>query len=215
MTQFTTGTRSNTDGLIDLTRNYTADLTNAGYDSGANINFGGSNAIKINSNSALFSNTFTWTGWHYFTSDAGGYSGLFWAEGSTGGGSGYQYLLSYRSLGSNAYAHYRINNTTTGWNNTDTGTLASNMLNTWMHTTWTFNGGTTKIYINGQLKHTDTSRGTYNGGTDSPVYIGGRNDLNSSYGTRGYLSLVNYYNRVLTDTEILQIYNSTKSRFGL
>ena len=146
-TQFVNGTRSNTDGLIDLTRNYTADLTNAGYDSGANINFGGSNAIKINSNSALFSNTFTWTGWHYFTSDTGGYSGLFWAEGSTGGGSGYQYLLSCRSLGSNAYAHYRINNTTTGWNNTDTGTLASNMLNTWMHTTWTFNGGTTKIYI--------------------------------------------------------------------
>ena len=114
---------------------------------------------------------------------------------------------------SNAYAHYRINNATTGWGNTDTGTLMSSMLNKWMYTTWTFNNGTTKIYINGVLSHTDTSRGAYNGGSDSPIYIGARNDLWGSI--NGYIDLVSYHNRALTDAEILKNFNSQRSRYSV
>ncbi len=200
--------------MLDLTGNYTTDLTNAAFDSNANMYLSGGKAVKIVSNSSLFSNTFTWSAWHYIIADGGtGYAGIFWAEGAVGGGSGYQYLLSYRSLGSNAYAHYRINNATTGWGNTDTGTLASSMLNRWIYTTWTFNNGTTKIYINGVLSHTDTSRGAYNGGSDSPVYIGARNDLWGSI--NGYIQQASYHNRALSDSEVLRNFNATKSRFGL
>jgi len=207
-TQFSKGTRSNTQGLLDLTGNYTTDLTNAAFDSNANMYLSGGKAVKIVSNSSLFSNTFTWSAWHYIIADGGtGYAGIFWAEGAVGGGSGYQYLLSYRSLGSNAYAHYRINNATTGWGNTDTGTLASSMLNRWIYTTWTFNNGTTKIYINGVLSHTDTSRGAYNGGSDSPVYIGARNDLWGSI--NGYIQQASYHNRALSDSEVLRNFNAT------
>jgi len=207
-------TRSNTQGLLDLTGNYTIDLTNAAYDSSSKIYLSGSKAIKINSNSSLFSNAFTWSAWHYIIADGGaGYAGIFWAEGAVAGGSGYQYLLSYRNLGSNAYAHYRINNATTGWGNTDTGTLMSSMLNKWIYTTWTFNNGTTKIYINGVLSHTDTSRGAYNGGSDSPIYIGARNDLWGSI--NGYIDLVSYHNRTLTDAEILKNFNSQRSRYSV
>lgn len=208
------GTRTVTNGLVDLNENYTTDLTNAAFDSNANMYLSGGKAVKIVSNSSLFSNTFTWSAWHYIIADGGtGYAGIFWAEGAVGGGSGYQYLLSYRSLGSNAYAHYRINNATTGWGNTDTGTLASSMLNRWIYTTWTFNNGTTKIYINGVLSHTDTSRGAYNGGSDSPVYIGARNDLWGSI--NGYIQQASYHNRALSDSEVLRNFNATKSRFGL
>jgi hypothetical protein len=213
-TKFTVGTRSNTQGLLDLTGNYTIDLTNAAYDSSSKIYLSGSKAIKINSNNSLFSNAFTWSAWHYIIADGGtGYAGIFWAEGAVAGGSGYQYILSYRNLGSNAYAHYRINNATTGWGNTDTGTLMSSMLNKWIYTTWTFNNGTTKIYINGVLSHTDTSRGAYNGGSDSPIYIGARNDLWGSI--NGYIDLVSYHNRALTDAEILRNFNSQRSRYSV
>jgi hypothetical protein len=214
LVNFTPTSRSNTQGLLDLTGNYTIDLTNAAYDSSSKIYLSGSKAIKINSNSLLFSNTFTWSAWHYIIADGGtGYAGIFWAEGAVAGGSGYQYLLSYRNLGSNAYAHYRINNATTGWGNTDTGTLMSSMLNKWIYTTWTFNNGTTKIYINGVLSHTDTSRGAYNGGSDSPIYIGARNDLWGSI--NGYIDLVSYHNRALTDAEILKNFNSQRSRYSV
>ena len=213
-TPFVDGSRSNTQGLLDLTGNYTIDLTNAAYDNSSKIYLSGSKAIKINSNSSLFSNAFTWSAWHYIIADGGaGYAGIFWAEGAVAGGSGYQYLLSYRNLGSNAYAHYRINNATTGWGNTDTGTLTSSMLNKWIYTTWTFNNGTTKIYINGVLSHTDTSRGAYNGGSDSPIYIGARNDLWGSI--NGYIDLVSYHNRTLTDAEILKNFNSQRSRYSV
>lgn len=213
-TAFVAGSRSNAQGLLDLTGNYIIDLTNAAYDSSSKIYLSGSKAIKINSNSSLFSNAFTWSAWHYIIADGGtGYAGIFWAEGAVAGGSGYQYLLSYRNLGSNAYAHYRINNATTGWGNTDTGTLMSSMLNKWIYTTWTFNNGTTKIYINGVLSHTDTSRGAYNGGSDSPIYIGARNDLWGSI--NGYIDLVSYHNRTLTDAEILKNFNSQRSRYSV
>lgn len=213
-TQYTNSSRSNTTGLVDLAKNYTLDLTNAAYDGNAKIYLSGGKAIKINSNSSLFSNTFTWSAWHYIIADGGtGYAGIFWAEGAVAGGSGYQFLLSYRNMGSNAYAHYRIGNATTGWGNTDTGTLISSMLNRWVHTAWTFNNGTTKIYINGAVAHTDTSRGAYNAGSDSPIYIGARNDLWGSI--NGYIDNVIYYNRALNDSEILKLYDSNRKRYGL
>lgn len=66
------------------------------------------------------------------------------------------------------------------------------------------------LYINGVL---NTSN---NGGSQGPngIAIGRYNPGASEYST-GEFSFVMVYNRVLTDSEILQNYNATKTRFGL
>jgi len=187
------------------------------YDStsGGNITFDGSNdMVWVNNNvSNLFSNTFTQMAWVYYLSDTGTYQGIFWGEGAVAGGSGYQMLLSFLSVNSTSCStHCRVNNSVTGWSNND-NTLGIVMTNSWKHVAWSFNNGTTKMYLNGSLQWTDTSRGSYVGGTSSPFVIGGRNDAALCSNMR--VANVLCYNRTLTDSEILQNYNIQKSRFGL
>jgi hypothetical protein len=69
------------------------------------------------------------------------------------------------------------------------------------------------MYINGALFHTDTSRGGYSGGTDSPIHIGARND--GAYGAPIYPDVMKLYNKALTAQEVQQNYRQYKSRFNL
>jgi hypothetical protein len=208
--QYVNGTRSVTQGLVSLANNYTVDLTNASYDSNAQISLDGSNDyIKVAQNANFYTNDWTWEMVVKFTSNTGTYQGLVWAEGDTGGGSGLQYLLT---LVNNTYLHYRIYNTTTGWANTDTANITFNPL-LYNHIVWQFTNGTTKIYINGTLFHTNTSRGPYSGGSNSPMFLGARND--GSYGAPIIPTLYKFYNQALTATQIAQNYQAYKSRFNL
>lgn len=209
-TPFTTGTRSVTQGLVPLVSNYTIDLTNASYNSNAQISLDATNDyIKVAQNSNFYTNDWTWEMVVKFTANTGTYQGLVWAEGATGGGSGYQYLLT---IYNNAIFHYRIYNTTTGWANTDTANITFNPL-LYNHIVWQFSNGTTKIYVNGILFHTNTSRGPYSGGSDSPMFLGARND---GFGGAPILpAIYRFYNRALTSSEVAQNYLAYKSRFNL
>ena len=73
-------------------------------------------------------------------------------------------------------------------------------------------GTTTYFYINGQLKKTGSSSSTI--GNSSQPFRLGINTVNSET-YRGTISTTQVYNRALSATEVLQNYNSTKSRFGL
>jgi hypothetical protein len=195
--------------------NNSAELLNGpsySSDGGGSINFDGTDDRgRIPQNNALYGNTFTWEFWVKFDAFPNTYSGIVWAEGSTGGGSGLQYLLSIQDTSGTRVFHYRISNTVTGWANTDTAVIDFTPTN-WTHIVWTFDNGTTKIYTQGSLFHTNTIRGSYNGGTDSPVFIGGRND---SFGSLdGKYGAVNHYTVALDATQVLANYNSTKSRYG-
>jgi len=177
---------------------------------GGIITLDGTNDYVVASqNNVFYTSYWTWEMFLKFNSNTGTYQGLVWAEGATGGGSGYQYLLT---LYNNSYFHYRIYNTSTGWNNTDTTTINFTPTN-YTHIVWQFDNGTTRIYINGSLWHTDTSRGSYSGGSNSPMYLGCRNDVvyMASISTGYY----RFYSKVLSSAEILQNYNAQKSRFGL
>jgi hypothetical protein len=168
--------------------------------------------VRISQNNIFYNNAFTWEFWIKFDAFPNTYSGIVWAEGVTGGGSGLQYLLSIQDNSGTRFFHYRIYNTSTGWASTDTSTI--NFIPTnWTHVVWTFNNGTTNIYTQGSLFHTDTSRGSYNGGTDSPVFLAGRNDAFASLD--GEYGIANFYNKALSATEITQNYNAQKTRFGL
>ena len=204
------GTRSTTQGLLPLVSNSTIELSNVTYDSNGQISLDGSNDyFKIYQNNNFYTNDWSWEMVVKFTSNTGTYQGLLWAEGATGGGSGYQYLLT---LYNNAIFHYRIYNTSSGWNYTDTANITFDPLK-YNHITWQFNNGTTSIYVNGVLFHTDTSRGAYSGGTNSPMFIGARND--GAYGAPIIPDICKFYNRTLTQEEVQQSYNKYKTRFNL
>jgi hypothetical protein len=209
-TQFVNGTRSATQGLLDLTGRSVIDLTNSSFNSNSQISLdGSSDYIKISQNNNFFTNQWTWEMVVNFAGNTGTYLGLVWAEGDTGGGSGLQYLLT---LYDHTYFHYRINNSITGWANTDTATINFNPSN-YTHIVWQFNNGVTNLYVNGALFHTNSGRGSYIGGTNSPMFIGARND--GAYSSIMQPHLVKHYNRILSQNEVTQNFKKYQTRFGI
>ena len=75
-------------------------------------------------------------------------------------------------------------------------------------------GTTTYFYINGDLKKTGSSSSTI--GISSSIFRIGDNS-NSTPGEqfKGNIYTTQIYNRALSQTEIIQNYNATKTRFGL
>ena len=188
--------------------NGTLNNASMGTTTAGTITFDGADDnVVISSASDFFTNTWTYEMFVKFGNNIGTYQGLVWAEGTTqAGGSGLQYLLALKTFNT---LHYRIYNATTGWTNTDVS--VSFTPTDYNHIVWQFNNGTSKVYLNGQLLNTDTSRGAYNGLTNQPLCIGSRNDLN--YEMNGDIPVVNFYNRELTAAEISQNYNAQKNRF--
>jgi hypothetical protein len=101
-------------------------------------------------------------------------------------------------------------------NDTDVNSLTSST-NTWYHYVFTYNHSspyTKNIYRNAvkQTTSEQQSQSQYTGtGTlrIGAIYSSGGNYAN------GRFAMARIYNRILADTEILQNYNSNKSRFGL
>ena len=212
-TPFVAGTRSATQALLPIVKNSTIDLTNISFDSDAEISLDGtSDRIRIDQDGNYFQPAFTWEMVVKFTSIQNTYQGLVWAEGSSQGEFGYsgeQYLLS---LYNNQYFHYRIQNTTTGWTNTNTSAIDFNPL-LYNHIVWQFYNGTTRIYINGKLFHTDTSRGSYSGGKFSPFFLGARND--GVFSSAIKMPVSRLYNRELSAEEVKQNFDFYDARFGI
>ena len=73
-----------------------------------------------------------------------------------------------------------------------------------------------KFYINGVLLGTQNVTGVL-GTNANGMSIGAYGGFNGgrSYYYSGDIATMKFYNRTLTDTEVLQNYNATKSRFGL
>jgi hypothetical protein len=101
-----------------------------------------------------------------------------------------------------------LNGTTGGWLQSNIPAATGN----WIHTTATWTGGISTIYINGIFNTSASRPGTPQTGS-SVLYVGYRLDANSTF----FGSIANFqlHNRALSATEILQNYNATKTRFGL
>jgi len=93
------------------------------------------------------------------------------------------------------------------------GTLS---LNQWQYVVGTWNTNRTyKTYINGSLVSTGTQTGDgYNTIGASLFRVGGQAQGENRY-FNGRISITRIYNKVLSDSEILQNYNAQKGRFGL
>lgn len=86
-------------------------------------------------------------------------------------------------------------------------------LGTWNHFCFTLSGSTETVYKNGTLIGSRTLVAAPNYTDTGNVTLGSRNDGTLFY--NGRLANIKLYNRVLTAAEVLQNYNTTKSRFGL
>ncbi len=105
-----------------------------------------------------------------------------------------------------------LNGTSGGWlqSVTNVGTGA------WFNTTLTWDGSTSRIYINGLLDNSGSRPGTILTGS-SNITLGARlNTFNNIVGTLlGNLGNFLIYNRTLTAAEALQNFNADRSRFGV
>jgi hypothetical protein len=163
---------------------------------GAIVFDGVNDCIVVSSNANILSKTsYTKISWFYITSYlyniiSGGNSGAhaFWLGGTANLRAGHN----------------------GAWSTVVSTTNLS--LNTWYFGAVTFN--TTngwKLYVNGVQESTSVSTTTYTGNDE--ILVG-------AYGTgtnvfAGRIAVAQVYNKVLTDQEILQNYNATKTRYGL
>jgi len=82
--------------------------------------------------------------------------------------------------------------------------------NTWFNTTLVIDGVSITSYLNGVADYT----GVYVGFTTKYQATIGRHGDSASYYFDGEISIVRIYNKSLSQAEILQNYNSQKSKFG-
>ena len=101
---------------------------------------------------------------------------------------------------------------------TNLSATTADFMNTtnWYQIVGTYSNGNRRIYINGSLVSSDTQTGviqTNSSGCSIGAYggySGGR-----SYFYDGNLAIIRVYNRELSASEVLQNFNSTRSRFGI
>jgi hypothetical protein len=104
------------------------------------------------------------------------------------------------------------------WHGSLTNKVISSALsfNTWYHIGWTYDGTTFTGYINGASIGT-TTFGRGRNGSAIHYTIGASESTNMGTNAywKGMFSNFSVYNRSLSSLEVLQIYNSTKQRYGL
>ena len=82
--------------------------------------------------------------------------------------------------------------------------------NTWYNVTVVRSSNTYSLYIDGVYKSNFTNSNVY---SRDPKTIGANRDISEEF--MGDISIVKFYDRVLSSTEITQNYNALKSRFNL
>ena len=196
-TPYTVGTRSATQGLLDLTGNSSIDLSNVSFDSNAQIVFDGSNDyINIPSSTVFDTQTVTVevVVKPYATSQYG-----FWFEK---GAVNTQYSLF-------------IEGGSIVWRQASQSQYSSSsnlVANGWNHVVGTFKTGERKTYVNGVLRAEDSLVHTL-ATNQGNQFIGSYNS--GGYHYNGEIAIVKVYNRVLTATEVASNYNHYKSRFNI
>ena len=197
-TPFTPGntTRSSTQGLLDLTGNYSIDLANVSFDSNAQIYFDGSNdVIDIPNSTTLFSGT------QDLTVEA-----AYNMEGQGGGAIFGNYGPSYTTDHLWFSGMYGI------WLNSGVYAPGYPLANGRYHMVGTRESGVMKLYLNGVLVNSGTRAASI--ATDIDYRIGA--DVNgAAEDFTGDIYVVKAYSRALSAAEVLNNYNFYKSRFNL
>ena len=138
------------------------------------------------------------------------------------------FKLTSTPVGSNTIIKFGANNS--GWligvssggiyfqlytnSNSFTGGGYSVPLNVWNNVTFTFNGPTYTLYVNGSSVSTTSTSGSIINGGNTTVNIGRDGSISSNY-FAGKMSIIRTFAQTLTASEVLNIYNAGKQRHGL
>jgi len=215
-TPFVNGTRSATQGLIDRTGNSTIDLSDVSFDSNAQMAFDGTDDYALTTFTPSADDNKTISVWVNFDILTGSYSyvvGLDYSNSTDG-----FIPISVASYNGNWVLRMRQQLGTLGTNLVVYSNLTINT-GEWINLVISSNGSAFNFYKNG-VKGSAVS-GTNNGRwfsiLNEPIMIGASDWLTNQLlsTTDGKIANVSIYNKQLTDAEVLQNYNATKSRFNL
>lgn len=208
VTPFTPGTRSNTQGLIDLSKRSVMTVANASFDSNAMLNFDGTNDYIQLTSFPQPTNYITCEAW-INPQDAV-------TPGTIRGGvissTNSMYLGIFDSYDGTTFgSHWAVQTSTGARPYNVNGSIPRNQ---WTHLVGTYNGSVSRAYINGVEVWNASLTGTIPSAT---YYIGtyGGTIVDDTHNFNGYISVAKIYNRALTAEEVYQNYNASKRRFGL
>ena len=197
--RYTAGTRSATQGLIDITGNSTIDLTNVSFDSNAQMTFDGTDEyinmgdlaiIKLGTNFTIECvvkpEQDKWM--YFFHKGYGQNNSLAWGR---------------HSSSDNWFFSTMINGS---YQNTYMGTAT---LNQYCHLVASYDGNNLRLYENGDLKATVVTTHDMMTSTQ-PLGIGGPDRY-----WNGEIPVTKVYSRALTASEVASNYKAIKSRFSI
>lgn len=131
-------------------------------------------------------------------------------RGRDGFGSGWSLSVAVNTAGKAAIGAVPTSPSVIGLGAVGTSTLA---LNTWYYITGVWTASTSlKAYVNGVLEGTTLTTGRTNLRTSTNGWVLG--SITNAIFTSGYTAAVHVYNIALTDAQILNNFNASKSRFG-
>ena len=209
-TPFTTGTRSVTQGLKDLTGRSTIDLTNVSFDSNAQMTFDGSDDRILTSENITLNGSQTF---EVITTISGG------PQSPAGIISNHDYANT-SNFGLNHISSNRIGISIGYTDNTreydSKYTTYAATIGTPFHLVMTFDqpSNTVKLYVNGALDSTFVLTKTVKF-TNRPIVLGRWDYQYNYYYFNGKVPVAKVYNRALPASEIQQNFNAIKGRYGL
>ena len=211
-TPFVNGTRSSTQGLLDLSNNSTINISGVSFNNDAQITFDGTNdIISIPSNSVFNTNIFsvesvfklsTYDNQHRTIAarNASVYSHTNgWWMGTLRNGLGNN-NNDFRVFfwGDSSYVVY---NTSSGGND-----------GRYHHMVISCDGVTVFFYVDGQLSYS-TSKPSGNLYSSSENILIGQSPVGDNWS--GDIPMVKFYNRSLSSSEVLNNYNNIKRKYGI
>lgn len=200
--RYTAGTRSATQGLIDITGNSTIDLTNVSFDSNAQMTFDGSSDY-INFPAGTMPN---------FGTDDFAIEVVFKMTKSTSYSHFYQVKDQYYFALKMSNGDQRIYVYRTSALSTYSSIPADTTLGAWHHLVCQRNGDNIEMYLNGEYKGSKSGWGSIDIDGDTYDTIIGK--YNNEY-SQGKQAITKVYNRALTASEVKANFNAVKSRFGI
>jgi len=212
-TQFVNGSRSVTQGLLDMSGTKTINLTDVSFNSNAQITFDGTNDRITGGASTNYLPLPTHSLEAWIKSPGLG------AGMGTSAIFGITYGLIVQIL-SGGILHYYAYTTDSGPQVIlfDLYSTGVNLFdNNWHHVVCTRDSSNVNIYIDGTLNSTTSNGGTWTGTNvwASMNMLIGNNPNNVYYYFNGSIDIAKIYNRGLSTSEVLTNYNAFKSRFGI
>lgn len=205
VTPFTATERTTTNALDTLTGDYTITLSNLSYASNNTFSFDNTANSKIiidHDPSLLIASNLTMEGWIRTSGPQNNLYPRIWDKG--------RYLMHVRDTSDFNIA---LNLTTTNGLRQITTAFQELSANTWYHVVGTYaNGQVSTIYVNGE-QEARTDFGNVHAITTSSdnLYIGGSGGTDRAFD--GNIESFRIYDKALTQAEVLQNYNATKSRY--